>query len=160
MPEVLISDITAITDKLATAQHEKKLLEGQAKKIGKQIVDLKKEAAELMAQAGVNDFTTDEGNRISAALYIHGKIVDGDAFYGYLKERGEEGLVNISITGELFELFGQFFADTQGRPLGPGEAEFACHWSRLDSYLRERQAAEEQMPGGIDVDVYDTVVIK
>ena len=160
MPAVLVTDITDTADKIAGIKIKKKAIEAEVKKLGKEIKEMCKQAAELMAQAGVNDFTTAEGNRITAALFIHGKLANGGAFYSYLKERGEEGLVNVAITGELFELFQQFYKDTQGADLSLGQADFTLHWSRLDSYLRERQEAKEAMPDGVEVATYDTVIIK
>ena len=157
MPDVMVGDITEATDRIADMQALKKRLRAEGTMLEAKIKKEKQLASDLMAQAGVNSFETQAGHKITAALYMHGKIADGDALYAELRVRGEEGLLKVALSGEAYQAY-LTWLEEQGVAAPP--SVFSCHSARLDSYLREREEAEEAMPVGVDVTSYDTVIVK
>lgn len=160
------------------AMRELSGLLGEAKDAGERIRDLQAEvkaasegrdvllrrAQRLMEENALQKVTTADGVVGTLKLNARGKVVDWREFMGLLQERGETGLVSLSLSARHQEMLLEFVR-VQGGALGPDDVMLACPWNRLESWMREYAAEcgvdllDVSVPG-LEVDSWAEVRVK
>ena len=153
-----LGDLVIIIDEAAQLQQEKEGLNKRIKDINAQMAERESLALELMEDAGIGEFKTESGHFAKKREFVNAKIEDNAKFLADLQERGEEGLVQIGVSGVIYADFESYFKSVHGREFSANEVKLTVHYQRLQSYVKER--GEENEPEGLNINRFLTVKIK
>jgi hypothetical protein len=153
-----LKELATLIDEVSTFQSDEAALDKRIKEIGRKIIEREGLALELMEDAGVSEFSTELGNSAKKREFINAKIADNALFLKDLQERGEEGLVQIGVSGALYKDFEDFFKQKHNRTFDANEVQLKVHPQSLKSYVKER--GEDNAPAGLNINRYLTVKIK
>jgi len=155
--ESKLDDLRTLVKEVVKLQQRKEAADKKAKEISSQIAEREALALSLMDDAGIAEFKTKEGHSAYKREFVTPSITDDAAFLAELKERGEAGLVQIGISGAIFEEFEAFFKKKHKRDLDASEVKLRVHHKTLQSYCKERG---DDKPKGVSVKQHITVKIR
>jgi len=153
-----LDKLVIIVNEAAQLQQEKEGLNKRIKDIDEALAEREGLALDLMEDAGIGEFTTESGHSVKKREFVNAKIKDNAKFLADLQARGEEGLVQIGVSGVIYADFESYFKSVHGREFGANEVKLSVHYQTLQSYVKER--GEENEPDGLDINRYLTVKIK
>jgi hypothetical protein len=138
-------ELAKLVKEVVALQDRKEHLEGELKQLSHDISEREALAQSVMDDAGIDEFKTAEG-QAKKRQFINGRIVDDSKFYAELLKRGEAGLVQVALGGEMLETYREWYERKYKQKLT--NIKLSVHHKRLESYLRERG---DETPSGVEV---------
>jgi len=143
--ESTLKEMAGMVKRIAKNQEKLAKADKKVKDIKTEIQTEKELLSDSMETSGLMQFTTSDGTKARVLEHIGTKIIDPLALYENLKERGEQSILKVAISGSHFDDFRQYLVERGTDYDREGDVDVTCHHKRLSAYVRERE--EDEIPG-------------